>query len=146
VARLRFVVARSDVASLSNIDLLGGMLVDSKMGEQGLARGSVPLGRQLAREAVVAGEDGRELRIPSPMRFGSALRLNLDAECHAMVGVYDVHGRLVRLLTEGALPAGVHELRWDGRAAGGRTMATGVYFVRAKLGNRTLHRTVLFVR
>ncbi len=47
-------------------------------------------------------------------------------------GVYDVSGRLRRLLFDRQLPAGRLRLVWDGRDDQGHRVARGVYFVRAE--------------
>jgi flagellar hook assembly protein FlgD len=44
--------------------------------------------------------------------------------------VYDVSGRLVTVLADGAAEAGNHAARWDGRDAQGRPVSSGVYFCR----------------
>ena len=46
------------------------------------------------------------------------------------VGVFDLHGRLIRSLVRESLLAGDHEVTWNGRDALGRPVASGVYFVR----------------
>lgn len=48
--------------------------------------------------------------------------------------VYDIHGRLVRVLYEGDSGPGRIPLAWDGRNDAGIPLASGVYFVRADLG------------
>jgi flagellar hook assembly protein FlgD len=55
------------------------------------------------------------------------------------VNIYDVKGRLVRALVSGEhMPAGRHEMVWEGRDEDGKTAATGVYFclVRSASGSR----------
>lgn len=49
----------------------------------------------------------------------------------ASVALYDVTGRLVRSLADGMFPAGIHDVTWDGRDAGGMRVPGGVYFVRS---------------
>jgi len=44
------------------------------------------------------------------------------------LAVYDVMGRRVRTITDGELPAGGTEVRWDGRDANGTKVGSGVYF------------------
>jgi len=44
--------------------------------------------------------------------------------------LYDLRGRLVRRLVDGDLPAGHHEVIWDGRDGQGREQASGVYLAR----------------
>ena len=50
--------------------------------------------------------------------------------------VYDLAGRLVRVLVEGEVPAGSHQAVWDGRDASGRAMASGSYLARLVAGGK----------
>lgn len=60
-----------------------------------------------------------------------------------VVTVHDLAGRRVALLHEGALPAGDHEVAWDGRS-GGRAAAAGAYLLRvAGPGGTAAARLVL---
>ena len=44
--------------------------------------------------------------------------------------VHDISGRLVCSLDLGALPAGHHQIRWDGRNSAGQNVASGMYLLR----------------
>ncbi len=46
------------------------------------------------------------------------------------VAVYSVAGREVKVLVDGPVGAGYHEVVWDGRDGSGSPMASGVYFIR----------------
>ncbi len=48
------------------------------------------------------------------------------------LSIYDVTGRLVRRLVEGAYPQGYHTTAWDGQDRWGRRVAAGVYFLRSR--------------
>jgi len=50
-----------------------------------------------------------------------------------LVGRYQA---LAASLHAGLLPAGVTQLRWDGRAGDGQPVGAGVYFVRAFAGGK----------
>lgn len=67
-----------------------------------------------------------------PVPFESDLRLvlRLAQRGRVTLEVFDVRGRLVRELKRGVMPAGDHELVWDGRTDGGRRASAGIYFVR----------------
>jgi WD40 repeat protein len=82
---------------------------------------------------------------PNPLRDAAWLRFELARDAPARLSVYDVQGRLVRRLLDDRLSGGVHRLRWDGRGADGRRMATGVYFLRLEQGTatRTLKLTIV---
>jgi flagellar hook assembly protein FlgD len=55
-------------------------------------------------------------------------------------------GRRVRTLFAGVLPAGRHEVEWDGRGKDGERVASGVYVAVIRAGNREAARTLLFLR
>jgi len=69
---------------------------------------------------------------PNPWTSQATLRLAMPVEGDAMIDIIDLQGRLVREVHRGKLPAGVHELRWDGRDMAGNTMAPGVYMARLR--------------
>jgi hypothetical protein len=89
---------------------------------------------------------------PNPLRHGSLTVLFATAgglggaPGKATVGVYDVAGRRVRTLADGAYTAGVQRATWDGRNARGEPVSSGVYFVRSVTGGETYTRKVLVVR
>ena len=63
---------------------------------------------------------------------------------NVLLAVYDVRGRLVRTLVNGALPGGRHEVTWDGRDNRGASVASGVYFARyAAAGVKATRKMVL---
>lgn len=72
---------------------------------------------------------------PNPFSKSSVIAFALSAESPFAVNIYDVSGRLVRDLAEGVLPAGEHEIRWDGTDRSGNRVASGVYFYTFQAGN-----------
>ena len=55
-------------------------------------------------------------------------------------------GRTVRALCDGTLSAGEHDVRWDGRNAGGSRVGSGIYFYRFVVNGRTLDGRLTLVR
>lgn len=51
------------------------------------------------------------------------------------LAVYNVNGRLVRTLVDGAMASGPHSVVWDGRDSEGRSMSSGVYFAKLAAGD-----------
>jgi hypothetical protein len=64
----------------------------------------------------------------------------------ATVNLYDLGGRLVRTIARGLYPAGVHEVRWDGRDRAGLGVGAGVYFLRVRTGGRVEAMKVTVIR
>ena len=60
--------------------------------------------------------------------------------------LFDVSGRLVRILANEQLSSGPHAAIWDGRDSEGRSMATGVYFARLRCGSHTDTKQLILLR
>lgn len=67
---------------------------------------------------------------PNPFRSGTEISYELPSRTHVSLRVYDVSGRLVRVLKEGEQPAGYYTSVWDRRDERGKDVASGVYFYR----------------
>jgi predicted phosphodiesterase len=68
---------------------------------------------------------------PNPGRPHTRVRLASGTATQARIDIFDVRGRRVRTLFEGAVPRGAIELPWDGRLTSGTLVANGVYYMRA---------------
>lgn len=71
---------------------------------------------------------------PNPFNPRTTVGFALPRDTRARLALYDVSGRLVRVLVDEALSAGAHEVAWDGRDAAGREAASGVYVARLVAG------------
>jgi len=63
---------------------------------------------------------------PNPFNPVTEIAYGLSHETEVSVKVYDVTGRLVRVLRDGVEPAGYHSVTWDGRDDRGESVASGV--------------------
>ena len=72
----------------------------------------------------------------------SAMAVPADVQ----VTIFDVSGRAVRTLADGAFPAGWHSLRWDGTDGQGQGMATGVYFYRLETAGERIQKKMLLLK
>jgi len=68
---------------------------------------------------------------PNPFSSSTTIGFNLATSGHVRLEVFDVAGRSVAVLTDGAYATGTYRLRWDGRRLG-----PGLYFYRLTAGNR----------
>ncbi|RKY61919.1 MAG: hypothetical protein DRP95_02225 [Candidatus Latescibacterota bacterium] len=53
---------------------------------------------------------------------------------HVKLEVYDLLGRVVKVLVDGMRDAGRHRVVWDGRDSSGRPVASGAYLIRLEAG------------
>jgi glucose/arabinose dehydrogenase len=74
---------------------------------------------------------------PNPFRGLSNVSFTLPgAAARARVAVYDLAGRRVRTLLDGAAPGGQRNLVWDGADDGGASAAPGLYLARLEVDGR----------
>ena len=71
---------------------------------------------------------------PNPFRASTEVRFTLPQRSHLKLAVFDVAGREIATLANGAWDAGSHSVRWSGRTDSGETARRGVYFVRMAAG------------
>ena len=67
---------------------------------------------------------------PNPFNPVTRVSFSLKQKGHISMCVYDVSGRLVRVLVDEVREAGSYEIVWDGSNDRGRVTASGIYFCR----------------
>ncbi|TPW08968.1 MAG: FG-GAP repeat protein, partial [bacterium] len=68
---------------------------------------------------------------PNPLNPTTRIQFtNGEANGRVQLEIFDVTGRLIRRLVDAKLPAGVHDITWDGADDGGSTVPSGMYFYR----------------
>jgi len=83
---------------------------------------------------------------PNPSTGLVSIRFFLPLAREFSLSVYDRSGRAVKEFPDNFLPAGGHEILWNGRSDSGESMPAGVYFVRIKSGNEVQTKTLVLVR
>lgn len=80
---------------------------------------------------------------PNPFAVSTVLRFDLPAAVRVTAEVFDLGGERVRTLIDEVRPAGIHRVAWNGQDTNGRTVRSGVYFVRVRAGSAAAtHRIV----
>jgi hypothetical protein len=83
---------------------------------------------------------------PNTFNPSTSIVFGLSSPALVTLSIYDVSGRLVRTLVDGPRSAGMHKQLWDGRDAGGRAVASGVYFYRLRAGSFTDTKKLVLAR
>jgi hypothetical protein len=97
--------------------------------------------------ADAAARQALSLEIPRPNPFGprTEIRYYLPEAGPVRVAVYDVSGRLVRTVYEGATSAGSRSVFWDRRTDSGERAASGAYWIRLDAHGERRVRSVVAV-
>lgn len=98
---------------------------------------------QATRDAFRLG-----LRAPRPNPFDRAASVSftLPRPARVRLTVTDIHGRRVRQLVQGMLPAGEHAAGWNGKDDRGREAASGIYFLTLEAGTSVVRTRVALLR
>jgi hypothetical protein len=82
---------------------------------------------------------------PNPFTDRCSFVIEAPGEHRVQVQIFDVRGRLVRRVFDGAASAPV-EIWWDGTDRSGRRVAGGIYFVNARAGSTAGTRKIIVAR
>jgi hypothetical protein len=125
-----------DVAVLQRTSLEGSGPRDS-IGRQ------CDLGGSFRDRGYVSSSLQLESSGPNPFYGETRVRFRLAAATGATLRVVNLLGQDVRVLVDGPLGAGDHDIAWDGRDAGGREVPLGVYLYRLTAGGATATEKVM---
>jgi hypothetical protein len=79
-----------------------------------------------------------------PDRPPVSFRIHVPWRMQARLSIFDLAGRRVRMLSEGELPSGIKDVRWDGLDAQGEICGAGIYFARlSAAGGQRVAKLVL---
>ncbi|MBE0567371.1 MAG: PKD domain-containing protein [Krumholzibacteria bacterium] len=84
--------------------------------------------------------------VPNPFNPSTTIRFVLPEECRARLAIYDVSGRLVRVLVDRYMAPGIHGAVWLGEDQAGRAVASGTYFGRLDAAGKVLTGRMTLVK
>jgi hypothetical protein len=83
---------------------------------------------------------------PNPFNPTTTIAFDIPSTARVSLVVYDVTGARVRTLVDGALPAGRHDAKWDGRNDARQPVGSGVYFYRLASAGKTLTKKMVLLK
>jgi hypothetical protein len=103
-------------------------------------------GTGVGMSTTASGEDVHLLPSrPNPFQDVTVIRYELPARQQVSVNIYDVGGRLVRILQSGHRGPGIQSVPWNRTNAGGHRVQSGIYFVRLEVGSTAVAQKVVVV-
>ena len=85
---------------------------------------------------------------PNPFNPSTTIRFEVQGSRFVKIEVYDIRGRLVRILLDGSkgFEAGRHSVVWDGRDDNGVQVGSGVYLYRMRAGGYEAVRRMVLMK
>jgi predicted dienelactone hydrolase len=109
--------------------------------------GPVQVGKARPAPAPAAAVAGLDLQAgPNPFNPGTTVAYSLPVGGSVCLQLFDLRGRLVRVLVAEVQAAGSHAAQWDGRDDDGREQPSGVYLARIEAGGQAMVRRLTLVR
>ena len=97
---------------------------------------------------ALPGQLRLEQNYPNPFNAGTTIPLAVPSG-HLLplrLDILNLAGQVVDVLLAEPLPAGFHQIRWDGRSQRGGSLASGHYFCRLRSGTAAQVRSVILLR
>ena len=83
---------------------------------------------------------------PNPFNPRTTVSYTLPSKGHVTISVYDASGARVATLFDGERNAGAYSVGWDGRAASGTPVSSGIYFARIEHSSGVRTRKMVLLK
>lgn len=83
---------------------------------------------------------------PNPFNPVTTIEYSLARAERVEIAVFDVNGRRLATLVDERKVAGRYRETWNGRNAGGRQVASGIYFCRMRTDSKTMVNKMILLR
>jgi len=81
-----------------------------------------------------------------PNPFGTRITYNVLQPSSVKIGVFNVQGRLVRVLKNVMMTAGSYTENWNGTDDNGKLVGNGCFIVKIEIGDKTVAKNFLILR
>jgi len=83
---------------------------------------------------------------PNPFNPATVIPFEIASPGKVTIRIYDISGREITTLMDGTLPEGKHRVLWNGRDNRGRSVASGVYFLKMRCGVFEASERLILIR
>jgi hypothetical protein len=83
---------------------------------------------------------------PNPFNPVTTISYDIPKPDRVRVHIYDLQGRLVKVLVDVNKEAGQHQVNWNGQDMAGQTVSSGVYYIRIVSGEFTDSKKIMFLK
>ena len=83
---------------------------------------------------------------PNPFNAQTMIEFSISRPGYAVLEIFDIQGRRIRVLHNGHISAGNHSVIWNGRSDSGTEVASGIYLYRLSHENEAITRKMNLVK
>ncbi len=83
---------------------------------------------------------------PNPFNPSTTINISVPTHADLTLTIFDVLGKQVKSFIYEHVPAGTHQIVWDGKSNSGAQVASGVYFYRLTTGSTVLTKQMLLLK
>ncbi|MBN1464309.1 T9SS type A sorting domain-containing protein, partial [candidate division KSB1 bacterium] len=83
---------------------------------------------------------------PNPFNPSTAIEYDLAAAGQVSIKIYDIRGRLVKVLVDMHQPAGRYKVKWDATNSAAVKMPSGIYFYSLRAGDVQFSRRMVLLK
>ncbi|MFC1493537.1 FlgD immunoglobulin-like domain containing protein, partial [candidate division KSB1 bacterium] len=83
---------------------------------------------------------------PNPFNPVTTIRYQIPAPADVTLRIYNISGQLVKTLVSGRMPAGYHNVRWDGTNRFGAKVGSGIYFYHLRAGRIFVVKKMVMIK
>jgi hypothetical protein len=87
-----------------------------------------------------------EQNFPNPFNPATRIDYSIAERSHVFIAAYDVAGRRVSVIVDAEQEPARYSVNWNGTDDAGRTLASGIYFIRYRAGGYTFTRKAVLLR
>lgn len=83
---------------------------------------------------------------PNPFNAETTIKIDMPFAAGMHIIIYNILGQVVKTLTDGKVPSGLHTVTWDGTNDLHQHMASGVYICHAKASEESRYRKLVLLK
>lgn len=83
---------------------------------------------------------------PNPSSLPVRIQLNISSSMSIRLAIFDISGRLLKIIADREFSAGKHIVRWNGRDSQGNTVDAGIYVCSLETGGKKEVRKFIIVK
>jgi len=108
---------------------------------------NVEIASEVSASTSTAEKEFRLLQsYPNPFNASCQITFSLPRNSDVTLRIFALDGSLIKTMANGLLPAGEHELVWEGKNDHNQAVASGIYFYQINAGDFSQTRRMLLLR